>query len=81
MKKKYKLLIICWATHTQQQKWILGNNGPLQTIFFFHTRNLNRTLLKIISIELSILYPVYVILAGIDKDKGKDIDDLFYILS
>ena len=30
-----------------------------------------------ISIELSI----YVVLAGRDKDKGKDIDDLFYILS
>ena len=30
-----------------------------------------------ISTELSI----YVVLAGRDKDKGKDIDDLFYILS
>ena len=28
-----------------------------------------------------VIYPVYVILAGRDKDKGKDIDDLFYILS
>ena len=28
-----------------------------------------------------VVYPVYVVLAGRDKDKGKDIDDLFYILS
>ena len=28
-----------------------------------------------------VVYPVYVILAEKDKDKGKDIDDLFYILS
>ena len=28
-----------------------------------------------------VVYPVYVILVGKDKDKGKDIDDLFYILS
>ena len=25
-----------------------------------------------------VVYPVYVILAGREKDKGKDIDDLFY---
>ena len=28
-----------------------------------------------------VVYPVYVILAGKDKDKRKYIDDLFYILS
>ena len=28
-----------------------------------------------------VVYHVYVVLAGRDKDKGKDIDDLFYILS
>ena len=28
-----------------------------------------------------VVYPVYVILVGKDKDKGKEIDDLFYILS
>ena len=28
-----------------------------------------------------VIYLVYIVLAGRDKDKGKDIDDLFYILS
>ena len=28
-----------------------------------------------------VVYPVYVILTGKDKDKGKDIDHSFYILS
>ena len=28
-----------------------------------------------------VVFPVYVVLAGRDKNKGKDIDDLFYILS
>ena len=28
-----------------------------------------------------VVYFVYVVLAGKDKDKGKYIDDLFYILS
>ena len=28
-----------------------------------------------------VIYPTCVILARRDKDKGKDIDDLFYILS
>ena len=27
-----------------------------------------------------VVYPVYVILAGKDKDKGKYIDNLYYIL-
>ena len=28
-----------------------------------------------------VVYPIYVVLAGKDKDKGKDINNLFYILS
>ena len=28
-----------------------------------------------------VVYNVYVVLVGKDKDKRKDIDDLFYILS
>ena len=28
-----------------------------------------------------VVYPIYVVLAGRDKDKGKYIDNLFYILS
>ena len=28
-----------------------------------------------------VIYPIYVVLVERDKDKGKDIDDLFYILS
>ena len=28
-----------------------------------------------------VIYRIYVVLAGGDKDRGKDIEDLFYILS
>ena len=28
-----------------------------------------------------VVYPIYVVLAGRDKYKGKDIDDFFYALS
>ena len=28
-----------------------------------------------------VVYPIYVVLVGRDKDKGEYIDDLFYILS
>ena len=27
-----------------------------------------------------VVYPIYVVFAGRDRDKGKDIDDLFYNL-
>ena len=47
-------------THTQQQKWIPGNNGGSPSnLIFPHTWNLNRTLLKNILTKLSILFMLY----------------------
>ena len=77
MKKKIQT-INNLLSNTHQQKWIPGNNGGSLSNFFSYTWNLNRTLLKNI---LRVVYPIYVILVEKDKDKGKDIDNLFYILS
>ena len=53
--------------------------GPLQTFFFsLHVKPKYNFVKKYIN---KVVYPVYVILAGKDKNNGKDIDDLFYILS
>ena len=52
--------------------------GPLQTSFFSHVKPKWSFVKEYIN---KVVYPIYVILAGKDKDNGKDIDDLFYILS
>ena len=35
-KKKYKLLIICWATHTSKSEYLAIMEGPFQIFFLTH---------------------------------------------
>ena len=52
--------------------------GLFHTFFFPHVKPIQNFVKEYIN---RVVYLVYVILVGKDKDKGKDIDDLFYILS
>ena len=66
-------------THNGKSEYLAIVEGPLQTFFFsLHVKPKYNFVKKYIN---KVVYPVYVILAGKDKDKGKDIDNLFYILS
>ena len=51
---------------------------PLQIFFFPHVKSKYNFIKKYIN---RVIYHVYIVLAGKYKDKRKDIDDLFYILS
>ena len=63
-------------THNSKSEYLAIIDGPLQT-FFFSKRETNfvREYIN------RVVYSVYIILAEKDKNNGKDIDDLFYILS
>ena len=53
--------------------------GSLQTFFFFpHVKPKSNFVNEYI---YRVVYIIYVVLVGRDKNKGKNIDNLFYILS
>ena len=63
-------------THNSKSEYFAIIEDPLQKKKF-STRETN-FVRKYIN---RVVYSVYIILAEKDKDNGKDIDDLFYILS
>ena len=53
--------------------------GPFKLFFFFpHMKPKQNFVKEYIN---RVVYPVYVVLVGKDKEKKKDIDNLFYISS
>ena len=79
MKKKIQTINnLLSNTHNSKSEYLAIIEDPLQTFFFPHVKPKQNFVKEYIN---RVVYPIYVILVEKDKDKGKDIDDLFYILS